>query len=70
MTLGKRIKERRQYWEMTQKQLADKIGVSRITVSKYENDESEPSLFIAMCLATVLRVSLQWLATGKGECYD
>lgn len=38
MTVGERIKARRQELEMTQKELADKMGVTFQLISRYENN--------------------------------
>ena len=40
MELGKRLKECRTKSEMTQEELADKLYVSRQTISSWENDKS------------------------------
>jgi transcriptional regulator with XRE-family HTH domain len=50
---------------MTQKQLAEMCGVSLTTISLYEHDKQDPSLFNATCIADALGVSLDWLAKGK-----
>ena len=44
MELGERIKERRKQLMMTQKELGDKIQVTQKQISKYERNESIPSL--------------------------
>lgn len=43
MTCGERIKEEREKRGMTQEQLAEAIGVTRQSVSKWEADQSRPS---------------------------
>lgn len=42
-TLGQRLKEHRQRCQMTQEFVAEKLGVSRQAVSKWESGSSEPS---------------------------
>ena len=44
MQLGLYIKSRRKNLGMTQKQLAKNVGVTDVTISRYENGEREPSL--------------------------
>ena len=44
--------------KMTQEDLADKLGVSRQTVSKWETGDSVPDMEMGMKLADVLEVSL------------
>ena len=43
MQLGPYIKSRRNNLGMTQKQLAKKVGVTDVTISRYENGKREPS---------------------------
>ena len=42
MSIGTRIKERREELGMTQTQLADKIGVSKGAIGNYETDANSP----------------------------
>ena len=44
MELGKRLKEYRVKSNMTQDELADKLYVSRQTISSWENDKSYPDI--------------------------
>lgn len=64
MTLGQKIKQGRRDCEMTQKQLSARIGLSRIQLIKYENDESDPRFFHICCIAKALGLSLDYLAWG------
>lgn len=59
--LGERIKEQRELKKLSQKGLADKIGVSASIVSNYENSERTPSLEILMSLARVFHCSTDYL---------
>lgn len=59
--LGKRIKEQRELKKLSQKELADKIGVSASIVSNYENSERTPSLEILMALARTFHCSTDFL---------
>ena len=51
MQLGSYIKSRRKNLGMTQKQLAENVGVTDVIISRYENGEREPSFteFIKLC---------------------
>ena len=51
MQLGLYIKSRRKNIGLTQKQLAEKVGVTDVTISRYENGKREPSFteFIKLC---------------------
>ena len=42
MSIGSRIKERREQLGMTQRQLADKLGVTKSAICNYENGTSKP----------------------------
>lgn len=59
--LGERIKEQRELKRLSQKGLADKIGVSASIVSNYENVERTPSLDILMALARTFHCSTDYL---------
>lgn len=52
---------------MTQEELAEKIGVSRQAVAKWESGESLPDLEKSKMLAEVLNVSLDELANHEPE---
>jgi putative transcriptional regulator len=53
------IRELRAVREITQQELADKIGVTRQTVIAMEQDKYSPSLETAFKVAMVLGVSLE-----------
>ena len=57
----------RKLHNMTQEDLAEKIGVSRQAVAKWESGESLPDLEKAKMLSEVLDVSLDELATHEPE---
>lgn len=70
MSLGRRVAARRGELGLSQKQLADLVGVAQTTISKWEKDKSEPSRAEARRLATSLKIShweLEGLTTGKKE---
>jgi transcriptional regulator with XRE-family HTH domain len=68
MTCGERIKERRKALGMTQKELAEKSGVHKNSITHYEKDRCEPTLFNASCIATALGVSIDFLAGLTKDC--
>ena len=53
-TIGEHIKEERIRKGMTQQQLAEKIFVTRQSISRYEKAERTPDLFTLQKLAEVL----------------
>ena len=59
--LGERIKEQRELKGLSQKGLADKIGVSASIVSNYEKGERTPSLEILMMLARTFQCTTDYL---------
>ena len=64
-TIGKRIQALRKEREMTQKQLADAVGVTPQAVSKWETDESCPDITALPLLAGALGVSVDALLGGS-----
>ena len=58
---GKKLKELRKQSSMTQKQLADKLGITKSVVSYYELSERTPSPEVLKDLALVFRVSTDYL---------
>ncbi|MBU5430663.1 helix-turn-helix domain-containing protein [Kineothrix sp. MSJ-39] len=65
--LGENLVELRKYHNMSQEELADRIGVSRQTLSKYETGESLPDIEKSQALAEVFGVSLDDLVKYKKE---
>ena len=62
MSLGKNIQYlRRLSWNMTQEDLAEKLGVSRQTVSKWELDAAQPEIDKAIELCNIFNCSLDHL---------
>ena len=64
MELGKQIKIHRQDAQMTQEELADRVYVSRQTVSNWENDKSYPDVNSMVLLSEVFQISLDKLIKG------
>ena len=59
--LGEKIKELRTERGLSQKQLADKIGVATNTVSQYESGKSKTSIDILANLAVELDTTTDFL---------
>lgn len=55
---------------LSQEELAEKIGVSRQTLSKYETGESVPDIEKSKALADVFGVSLDDLVNFKSDFHD
>lgn len=62
--LGQRITKLRNIKNMTQDQLAEKVGVSRQAISKWERGEGLPDLYNLRELAKALDVSIDQLKDG------
>ena len=68
---GERIKRLRTSEELTQEQLAEKMNVSRTYIVKIENGFQIGPIEIAVELARVFNVSLDFLLLGKeAHCVD
>ena len=69
-SLGEALKENRVRCQMTQEFVAETLGVSRQSVSKWENGSSDPNTSNLIALAKLYKVSPQTLlecATGTPE---
>lgn len=64
MTLGNRLQRLRQRQGLSQDALAEKLGVSRQTVSKWERDEAVPEVEKLLRLSELYGVSLDELVKG------
>ena len=70
MTLGERIQNMRKEMGLSQEELAEKIGVSRQSVSKWENDAALPDTDRVIDLARLFGVSTDALLTGGDTCAE
>jgi len=67
MTFGEKLVQLRKISGMTQEQLAEKLNVSRQTVSKWENDMSEADWSAAVKISRTFNISLDELADNTAE---
>lgn len=58
---GIKLRKLRKEREMTQQQLADKLDVTKATVSAYETDEKYPSIEVLIKIAKTFEVSTDYL---------
>ena len=70
MTLGERIYERRAARNLSQTDLADALGVSRQSVSKWETDASVPDLDKLVKMCELFEISLDQLVRGTDPAGD
>ncbi len=64
MEFGKKIMDLRKKSGLSQEELAEKVGVTRQTISKWELDETSPDLKQAKKLSKIFNVSLDELANN------
>lgn len=64
-TLGQFIAELRKEKNLTQRQLAEIIGVSDKTISHWERDESSPDISVLLHLADTFEITVDELLKGK-----
>ena len=67
MELGKQIKMHRQEAQLSQEELANRVYVSRQTVSNWENDKSYPDVNSLVLLSEIFQISLDNLIKGDIE---
>jgi len=67
MEIGKQIKKYRTELKLSQDDLADKVFVTRQTISNWENDRNYPDIRSLVLLSTVFGVSLDILIKGDLE---
>lgn len=68
--IGKNLQKLRKQKNMTQEALAEKVGVARQTIAKWESGESVPDLEMAAKLASVMEVSLDDLTNAPEDELD
>ena len=66
MTLSEKIQACRKRAGLSQEQLAERLGVSRQAVSKWETGEAAPELGKFAALCSELNVSADWLLSDAG----
>ena len=60
-SFSERLKELRKRNNLTQQELADKVGTNRVNVTRWETGRTEPNFETLIKLADLLDVSLDWL---------
>ena len=67
MELGNQIKSHRAALSLSQEELAEKVYVTRQTVSNWENNKSYPDIHSLLLLSALFDVSLDQLIKGDLE---
>ncbi len=65
MNLGKRLKELRKSYGLTQEKLADALGISRVNYTRYETDKARPDYETLILLADFFDVTTDYLLGRK-----
>lgn len=65
--IGSRIRKFRIESGLKQKEMADKIGVDRTSLSSYENNKRVPDIFILCRIADVFGISLDNLIGREAQ---
>lgn len=66
---SERLKQLRKEKGLTQAQIASQIGVTRSTLSSYENQSRYPSYEILICLSRIFDVSTDYLLCKDDRRY-
>lgn len=67
MTIGKKIQKLRKENELSQEQLAEKFGLSRQSISKWESEQSVPDISNIVQLSELFGVSTDYLVKDQDE---
>lgn len=67
--MNERIKELRKSLNLTLEKFGDRLGVTKVTVSRLENGERNVTDQMFKSICREFNVSENWLRTGKGEMY-
>ena len=70
MDLGTKLKQARQSRNVTQETLAERLGVSRQTISNWENNRSYPDIVSIIALSDLYGVSLDALLKGDPKMIE
>lgn len=67
--LGERLQQKRSSMKLSQKEVANAVGVNPSVISNYENGERTPSVEVLMSLASLYHCSVDYLL-GIDKNYD
>ena len=67
MDIGQKLKNARVSAGMTQEKVAEKINVSRQTISNWENNKSYPDIHSVLSLSDLYAISLDKLLKGDDK---
>ena len=64
---GRRIAQARKARNLSQEQLAARVGVARSTVARIETGVTDPTLDVGLAIARELGVAAETLLAGRGR---
>lgn len=67
---GKQIKVLRKKLKLTQGEMADRLKVSNITISRYESGKMTPAVDVISKIIDTFNINANWLFTGKGDIFN
>lgn len=70
MEIGKKLQTARNQAGFTQEQIAEKINVSRQTISNWENEKSYPDILSIIQLSDIYALSLDELLKGDSQMIE
>ncbi len=67
--MNARLKELRKALNLTQQEMADRLGIKRNTLANYEIGRNEPIDAVLLLIVKEFNVNENWLRTGEGEMF-
>ena len=67
MDFSQIVKQLRQERGWSQQEVADRVGLNKMTISQYENGKRKPSFEMIEALAEVFHVDLNYLLSPRGR---
>lgn len=68
MNLSKKLQQLRKHNNLSQEQLADKLGISRQSISKWESEQSVPEIDKIVKLSEIFGITTDYLLKDIEEC--
>ena len=65
-----RLKKLRKTLNLTQQEMADRLGIKRNTLANYEIGRNEPIDAVLLLIVKEFNVNETWLRTGEGEMFN
>lgn len=66
-TIGDRLRKAREWADIESRDMAERLGVSRNTISNYEHDRTSPPVEVLKLWATETGVNILWLLDAEDE---